>query len=67
MLSPVYPLSASFSLLIQASGVRDKRSTLGSCLAFSSSGACVEVEGMMLNFQGRGGGSGNGHTILGAH
>lgn len=61
---PCFCVSASFSLLIRASGVREKSSTLGSCTAFSASGACVEVEGMKVNFQGRGRVSGSGQTFL---
>lgn len=54
----------SFFPLIQAPGVREERTTAGLSVAFSSSGARVEVEGLKVKLQGRGGGSGGGHTIF---
>lgn len=59
----IYTCRASFSPVTQASGVREKRSTLCFCTAFSSTRVCVETEGLKVNLQRRGGGSGSGHTI----
>ena len=42
--------------------MREESTTGCLCLAFSSGGARVELEGLKVKMQGRGGGG--GHTIL---